>query len=718
MVSDLLGSLTGLAQNIALLLSLTLLYSVVRPYWVRSDPRVQPVFAGMLFGLIAIAGMHMPIIVVPGVIADARVIPVLLAGPFGGPRAAAVAAIVASAYRLSLGGAGMTAGIGTIVTAGALGVLVGYRWRGRERDMGPAAFALLGVALDAIVLAWSIALPEPGLARRVLGAAAIPVGIFLPLGTIVLGMLLVNERRRHDERERLSLAQSAIDRTADALFWIDSGGHIVNANPAAVRLTGYTREALLTMRMWDLDLDMAADTWHWLWATVRASGSLYAESRYRRHDGTELAVERSSDFIEYRGQEWISVFVRDITERKQAERDRAGHLARERMLREQSEEANVLKDQFLATLSHELRTPLTSILGYARLLRRGMMDERATTRALDVIERNARAQSRIVDDLLDVSSIVMRKLRLDRRPVDLRTVVGSEVEAVRPEAESRSLSLRCSAPRNPVHVFGDAERLQQVIRNLLVNALKFTPAGGAVMVSIDATDDRAHVTVRDTGQGIDPAFLPHVFDRFRQADSSMTRAHGGLGVGLAIVRHLIEMHDGRVGVESEGPGRGASFTITLPLCTTTAATTEAMARERSGIDDEPLPDLGGVRVLVVEDEAETRELVTTVLAKCGADVTPAASAAQALAEVDRDPPDVLVTDIAMPGLDGFELIRRLRSRGPDRGGKTPAAALTAYARREDGERARAAGFEAHLAKPFEPARLARMVAALANRPAA
>ncbi|MBI2207002.1 MAG: response regulator [Candidatus Rokubacteria bacterium] len=715
---DLLGSLTGLAQNVALLLSLTLLYSVVRPYWVRTDPRVQPVFAGMLFGLIGIAGMHMPIIVVPGVIADARVIPVLLAGPFGGPRAAAVAAIIASAYRFSLGGAGMVPGIGTILTAGALGVLVGCRWRGREREMGPAAFMLLGLALDAIVLAWAAALPDPGLARRVLGAAALPVGVFLPLGTVVLGMLLVNERRRHDERERLSLAQSAIERTADALFWIDSSGHIVNANPAAVRLTGYTRDTLLTMRMWDLDLDMAADTWRWLWATVRASGSMFAESRYRRHDGTELAVERSSDFIEYRGQEWISVFVRDITERKQAERDRARHLARERMLRAQAEEANVLKDQFLATLSHELRTPLTSILGYARLLRRGMMDERATTRALDVIERNARAQSRIVDDLLDVSSIVMRKLRLDRRPIDLRTVVASEVEAVRPEAESRGLSLRCNAPRSPVHVFGDPERLQQVIRNLLVNALKFTPAGGAVSVAVETTGEHARIAVRDSGQGIEPAFLPHVFDRFRQADSSMTRTHGGLGVGLAIVRHLIEMHDGRVGVESEGRGRGATFTIVLPLCTTAAATGEATARERAGGDDERLPDLGGVRVLVVEDETETRELVTTVLERCGADVTPTASAAQALAEVDRDPPDVMVTDIAMPDVDGFELIRRIRARSPARGGKMPAAALTAYAGREDSERARAAGFEAHLAKPFEPARLARMVAALANRDAA
>jgi PAS domain S-box-containing protein len=715
-VPNLVGSLTGLAQNVALLLSLTLLYSVIRPCWIRTDPRIQPVLAGTLFGLIAIAGMNMPIIVVPGVIADARVIPVLLAGPFGGPYAAAVAAIIASAYRVSLGGAGTVAGVGTIITAGLLGVLVGLRWRGRERELGPAALLALGCALDAIVLVWAVALPDIGMARRVVSAAALPVGLFLPLGTLVLGTLLVNERRRHDERERLKLTQSAIERTADALFWIDAAGRIVNANPAAVRLTGYARDTLLGMRVWDLDRDLGADTWHWLWATVRATGSRYTETRVRRADGAELAVECSSDFIEHRGQQWISVFVRDITERQQAEQDRVRSLARERMLRAQAEEANVLKDQFLATLSHELRTPLTSILGYARLLRSGALDGRATEHALDVIERNARAQSRIVDDLLDVSSIVLRKLRLDRRPLDLRSVVSAEVEAARPEAESREVALRCDLPPAAVRVHGDHERLQQVARNLLTNALKFTPGHGSVTVAVAATDTRAHLVVTDTGQGIDPGFLPHVFDRFRQADSSMTRAHGGLGVGLAIVRHLVEMHEGQVGVESEGRGRGARFTVTLPL-TTAAAPSDAAAGARAAAADEPLPDLGGVRVLVVEDDAETRALVTTVLAQCGAAVTPAASAAQALAEMERVPPDVLVTDIAMPDLDGFELIRRVRSLAPDRGGKTPAAALTAYARREDSERAKAAGFEAHLAKPFEPARLARVVAVLANRAA-
>src|SRR5687767_383218 len=362
--------------------------------------------------------MHTPILVVPGVIADARIIPVLLAGPFGGPGAAAVAALMASLYRLSLGGVGTDAGIGTILTAGVLGVIVGVRWHGRERDLRVGTLVLLGLALDAIVLAWAIALPDAALARRVLGAAALPVGLFIPFGTVILGGLLVNESRRHAERERLILTQSSLDRATEALFWTDASGRIVNVNPAAVRLTDYRREELLAMRVWELDLELSADTWHWFWSTVRTAGSVSSETRYRRCNGSEFPVERSNDFVEYRGHEWISMFVRDVTDRKQAEHERARHLARERALRAQAEEANVLKDQFLSTLSHELRTPLTSILGYARLLRSGALKASSATHALEVIERNTRAQAQIVDDLLDVSSIVMRKLRIERRPID------------------------------------------------------------------------------------------------------------------------------------------------------------------------------------------------------------------------------------------------------------------------------------------------------------
>jgi CheY-like chemotaxis protein/anti-sigma regulatory factor (Ser/Thr protein kinase) len=290
--------------------------------------------------------------------------------------------------------------------------------------------------------------------------------------------------------------------------------------------------------------------------------------------------------------------------------------------------------------------------------------------------------------------------------------VESEVEAARPEAESRALRLVLAAKPDLPWIDGDAGRLQQVVRNLLSNALKFTPAGGEVTVGVNASDGTARITVRDTGRGIDRAFLPHVFDRFRQADSSMTRAHDGLGVGLAIARHIVELHGGRISAKSDGPGTGATLTVTLPILERHETTRPGDWSDDAA--DTTLPDLNGVRVLVVENETGTRELVATVLAGCGAEVTGAASADQALAEIPRVHPDVLVSDLAMPGVDGLELIRRVRSLSPDRGGKTPAAALTAYARRTDAERALAAGFEAHVVKPFEPAHLARVVADLAG----
>lgn len=712
LLSESISTVTSLAQNIALLLSLTLLYSVVRPYWSRLAAPLHSLVGGTLFGLIAIAGMHTPFVVVPGVIADARIIPVLLAGPFAGPGAAAVAAVMASLYRLSLGGVGTAAGVGTILTAGALGVAIGIHWYRRERELRPGTLLLFGLALDVIVLAWAAALPDQEIALRVLGAAAVPVGLFLPLGTLGLGALLVNESRRHHERERLILTQSSLDRAAEALFWSDATGRIVNVNPAAVRLTRYTRTQLLSMRVWELDLDLSEDTWHWFWSTLRAAGSMSSETRYRRRDGSEFPVERSNDFVEYRGHEWISMFVRDVTDRKQAEQDRARHLARERTLRAQAEEANVLKDQFLATLSHELRTPLTSMLGYARLLRSGALKDSSAAHALEVIERNTRAQAQIVDDLLDVSSIVLRKVKIERRPLDLARVVEIEVEAARPEADSRQIGLLFTSDAAIAPIEGDAGRVQQVVRNLLSNALKFTESGGHVTVRVGGDGRNAFIQVRDTGRGIEPSFLPHVFDRFRQADNSMTRAHEGLGVGLAIARHLVELHDGDIRVESDGPGAGATFTVRLPCVDSAGIDADA---DPSAAQDTALPDLDGVHVLVVEDEAGTRELVTTVLAECGAEVTPAASADQALDAMRRSCPEVLVCDLAMPGVDGIELIRRIRALPPDRGGKTPAAALTGLALRRDAERALAAGFEAHVVKPFEPAYLARVVATLAGR---
>jgi PAS domain S-box-containing protein len=563
-VADYLRALTELAQNVALLLSLTLLYSVIRPRWRHAPAFVRSVVPGMLFGMIAIIGMHAPIVVVPGVIADGRVIPVVLAGPFGGRGAALTAAVLASAYRIALGGAGAMAGAGTILTAGLIGA-----WLGRPgaRKLGPMGFLALGLVLDASALAWSLALPGTTLARQVLGAALVPVGLFLPLGTLFLGALLTHEERRHAERERLTFTQFSVDHAAEAMFWLDAEGRFVNANPATLALTGYARDELPALRVWTVDLDTDAGAWPEVWARVRADGRVVAQHRYRRGDGATVDVEVSYDFMDYRGREWISAVARDIGERRRAEAERAEHLARERKLRVEAEAANTLKDEFLGTLSHELRTPLTAIVGYARMLRSRRLDEEAMGRALAVIERNGHAQSRLVNDLLDVSSIVLGKLRIEVRPVDLTAVARSVVDSVRPEADTKSVAVHFTAD-DALIVPGDGPRLQQVVGNLLANALKFTPAGGRIDVRLERAGDEVGLTVRDSGDGIQAEFLPHVFDRFRQADGSLTRAYEGLGVGLAIVRALVELHGGRVSVASEGAGRGATFVVWLPATAT------------------------------------------------------------------------------------------------------------------------------------------------------
>ena len=557
-------ALITLAQNIALLLSLTLLYGVVRPYSARLPSAMQPIAGGVLFGLIATAAMHTPFVIAPGVIGDARFIPVLVAGPFAGPGAALTAATLAAGYRAWLGGVGSAAGIGSILTTGLFSLVVALWWQRRPPRRQALTFLLLGFGLDAIVLAWAVALPDVGLAQQVLSTAAVPVGLFLPFGTLVLGMLLVYERSRHDERQRLALTQFAIERSTEALFWIDAAGRIVNANAAAGRLTGYPRDELLGRLVWELDSDGSPEAWHAFWLAVRTGGR-HAERRYRRRDGSTVPVETSNDFVAYGGREWISVFARDVTERQRLEQERAGQFAREQALRVRAEEASVLKDQFLATLSHELRTPLTSILGYTRLLRNGALPAADAGRALDTIERNALAQVQIVNELLDVSSIVLGTLSIDLSPVRFVDVVDGEVQAARPEAAEAGVALESTLAEALPPVMGDAGRLQQIVRNLLSNAVKFTPPGGRVRVLVDRVGSDARLVVSDTGIGIAPTFLPHVFDRFRQADSSMTRAHGGLGLGLAVVRTLVELHHGSVTAESPGDGAGATFTVRLPL---------------------------------------------------------------------------------------------------------------------------------------------------------
>jgi signal transduction histidine kinase/ActR/RegA family two-component response regulator len=380
-------------------------------------------------------------------------------------------------------------------------------------------------------------------------------------------------------------------------------------------------------------------------------------------------------------------------------------------LYQRAEEANRAKDEFLATVSHELRTPLSAILGWTRLLRGGALSPEKQIRALETLDRNARVQARLVEDLLDVSRIVAGETRLETGPVELARVVDSALEALRPAAEAKEIALRISMDRALV-VSGDADRLQQVTWNLLSNAIKFTPPRGNVSVTLQADAGQAELTVADDGRGLTTDFLPHVFERFRQADSTPTRSAGGLGLGLSIVRHLVELHGGTVSAASTGEGRGATFTVRLPLNKGLEPGRIPSRGTPSGDVRAALPSLAGVRVLVVDDEAEMRELVSTVLGQQQALVTTASSAAEAMEALRLELPHVIVADVAMPGENGHQLLERIRALGPHQGGATPAVALSALSSPGERQRALHAGFQVYVAKPVEPAELVGVVADL------
>ncbi|MHB9001354.1 MAG: hybrid sensor histidine kinase/response regulator, partial [Thermoanaerobaculia bacterium] len=370
-----------------------------------------------------------------------------------------------------------------------------------------------------------------------------------------------------------------------------------------------------------------------------------------------------------------------------AQRDRQG-----------AEDANRAKDDFLATLSHELRTPMTAILGWSRLVQMGGMSEEDTRTAIEAIARSARAQAQLIDDLLDVSRITAGKLRMERKRTDMATVFTDATNAIRPMAEAKSLALRVELPPVGLPVRGDAHRLQQIVWNLLTNAVKFTPAGGQVDAILRRDETDAHIVIRDTGQGIDPAFLPFVFERFRQADSTATRQHGGLGIGLSIVRYLVEMHGGTVGASSDGAGKGSTFEVRIPL---EADFDESIAVERP----KAAASLVGTRVLVVEDEEEVRTFVEATISGSGGVHRGAASAKEALDFLDRERFDAIVSDIAMPEMDGIALIRQIRESANPALRNLAAVALTAYGRTEDRDRILDAGFDAYLHKPVDPANL-------------
>ena len=383
----------------------------------------------------------------------------------------------------------------------------------------------------------------------------------------------------------------------------------------------------------------------------------------------------------------------------------------------EAQDANRMKDDFLAVLSHELRTPLNAILGYARLLRGGMLDGEIAERALETVERNSRWLAQIVDDVLDVSRIVSGKIRLDVQAVELAAVIDNAVSTIQPAADAKGVRVQTLIdPRAPT-ISGDPDRLQQVIWNLLSNAVKFTPRGGHVQVRLQRVDSHVEIVVADTGSGIRRDFLPFVFERFRQGDAGPTRKTGGLGLGLSIVRHLVEMHGGTVQADSAGEGQGSTFTIRMPFVSVKQSKESKREHPMAtvGAPLAALQSLAGVRVLAVDDEADSRGLLRVVLEAAGATVTTAGSAAEALGLIETNPPDVLVADIGMPEMDGFELIRHVRTLPNPVAAHVPAAALTAFARSEDRTKALQVGFEMHLAKPVDPGELVASVATLVRR---
>jgi PAS domain S-box-containing protein len=452
------------------------------------------------------------------------------------------------------------------------------------------------------------------------------------------------------------------------------------------------------------------------WGQAVTTGSAFeSEFRLRRADGTyRWHLARALLVRDATGQitNWFGTTT-DIEERKQAEHEREQLLLREQHLREQAEAASRLKDEFLAIISHELRTPLHSILGWAKLLRSGRLDGSETVRATEAVERNAHMQSQLIEDLLDVSRIVSGKLRLEIQPVDMPAVISAALDVVRPAAEGKEITLVSALEPLDSFVFGDATRLQQAVWNLLSNAVKFTPRGGQVSVRLAQHGAELEISVSDTGQGIHAEFLPHVFDRFRQEDSTCTRKHGGLGLGLSLVKYLVEMHGGAVHADSAGPGQGATFTLRLPLTKPRPVEQRSVFSPVSlavPVEHAPPLQLGGVNVLMVDDERDARDMVAALLTTAGATVTTAASVADALEKLWAGKYSVLISDIAMPDEDGYLFIRQARAMGIH----TPAIALTAYSLEEDRRKALAAGYQAYLTKPVEPPYLIAVLAALAS----
>jgi PAS domain S-box-containing protein len=532
-------------------------------------------------------------------------------------------------------------------------------------------------------------------------------------------------------REREAWLTTVMSGIGDAVIATDVEGRVTLINPVAQTLAGLIEAEAIDRPLTEvfpiINEQTRQPSENPVVSVLRKghSADLADHTLLIARDGRETPVDGSAAPIKDDRENLIGVVLvfRDITERKRVEKTREQLFGYEQearreaeLARSRAEEASRSKDEFLAMVSHELRTPLNHILGWVTMLRSGKLQPDKALKAFDTVEQNVRAQGRLIDDLLDVSRIISGKLLIEPSRIEIAEVVEAAAESIGPVAKEKGVNFKMILDPEAGMISGDPDRLQQAIWNLLTNAVKFTPEGGHVELRLARENSQIEITVSDDGQGISPDFLPHVFDRFRQQDATTGRRHGGLGLGLAIVRHLVELHGGSVRVESEGEGRGATFTITLPGA---AAHVAAPGSAHGGLiidkSHPGLPSLNGVRVLLVDDLEDARDLVTLALVSHGAEVRAAASAAEGLSMLGEWRPDVILSDLAMPGEDGYAFIRKVRKLSEESGGTIPAATLTAYVGSKEYRKSLEAGYQAHITKPVEWAELVLIVANLAGR---
>jgi len=542
----------------------------------------------------------------------------------------------------------------------------------------------------------------------------------------IIGVVLVfrDITERKGAEQSKAILTAIVESSDSAIIGKKLDGTIISWNRGAERLYGYSPEEAIGQPISMLIPPDMPDELPKIMERLKCGEVIDSYETVRRcKDGNLIDILLTVSPINDSEGNVIgaSALARNITEQKRVQKERELLLAREQAAREEAEAASRAKDELLATISHELRTPLNAILGWIGMLRSGRLDDDTKARALETLDRNARSQAQLIEDMLEVSRIVTGKLRLDVQPVELSSVIQLAVDAVRPAADAKGVRLQTLLDPNAGPVSGDPNRLQQVVWNLLSNGVKFTPKGGRVQIRLERINSHVQIAVSDTGQGISSEFLPFVFERFRQADSSLSRKHGGLGLGLAIVRHLVELHGGTVEAMSEGEGQGSTFFVKLPVIIVygrqsikggTGLATTSSGRQPS---PESMPSLIGLRLLVIEDEADARELALTMLRECGAEVKAVATVNEAIDTLKGWKPDVLVSDIEMPVEDGYSFIRRVRSADSDSIKRIPAIALTAHVRGEDRVKALSEGFDAHVSKPVELTELATVIISLARR---